>query len=376
MLTTRRQALKTLTAVAIASTAASRIPTFAQAPAAAPAPAPATEGPFKLPPLPYAYDALEPTIDKLTMQLHHDKHHAAYVKNLNIALAKEPSFNPGTNVEDLMKNLNAVPESIRTAVRNNGGGHANHSLLWETISPKGGTMKPEFSKAIEDDLGGMEKFTAGMYEQGGKVFGSGWVWLVLDGGKKLTIMTLPNQDSPLSEGHYPLFGIDVWEHAYYLKHHNVRADYIGGLWAVCELDVHLGPLFGRDEGVIFGGTISRSFADAQERVSPSHSSPPTSRRACRVFACLRFNSTNCFLMPRGLGAFWRRLSSREAFLSAAWRSRWRWSCSARSFHAASRLEAWLRCSCIFSRMFARRITQLHTGRDLCSRSGRHARPSE
>ena len=229
MLTTRRQALKTLTAAALASTALGRLPSFAQTPAAAPA---APTGPFKLPPLPYAYDALEPYIDAETMHLHHDKHHAGYVKKLNEALAKEPSFTPSANVDDLVKNLDAVPESIRTAVRNQGGGHANHSLFWLTLSAKGGAPKGDFAQALTDDLGGLDKLKEEAAKLGGGLFGSGWVWLVLDGGKKLTILTLPNQDSPLTEGHYPLFGIDVWEHAYYLKYHNVRADYITAIWNV------------------------------------------------------------------------------------------------------------------------------------------------
>jgi Fe-Mn family superoxide dismutase len=228
MLTTRRQAIKTLTVAALASTALSRFPVSADTPAAAPA---APTGPFTLPPLPYAYDALEPYIDAETMHLHHDKHHKAYVTKLNEALAKEPSFTPPANVDDLVKNLDAVPESIRTAVRNQGGGHANHSLFWLTISLPSKTRR-DFAQALTDDLGGLDKLKAEMAEQGGKLFGSGWVWLVLDGGKKLTILTLPNQDSPLTEGHYPLFGIDVWEHAYYLKYHNVRADYITAIWDV------------------------------------------------------------------------------------------------------------------------------------------------
>jgi Fe-Mn family superoxide dismutase len=235
MLTTRREALRTLTAAAIATTALGRISVLAQTPAAAPAAAEPT-GPFTLPPLPYAYDALEPHIDAETMHLHHDKHHKAYVTKLNEALAKEPSFNPGTNVEQLVAKLDAVPESIRTAVRNQGGGHANHSLFWQTLTAKGGMPKGDFAKALTDDVGGLDKLKADMSEQGGKLFGSGWVWLVLDGGKKLTVLTLPNQDSPLTEGHYPLFGIDVWEHAYYLKYHNVRADYLKAIWNVVNWD--------------------------------------------------------------------------------------------------------------------------------------------
>jgi len=235
MLTTRRQALKTLTAVAIASTALAQFSARAQAPSLAPVPKPPT-GPFTLPPLPYAYDALEPHIDTETMHLHHDKHHAAYVNKLNEALAKEPTFNPGTNVDELVKNLDSVPESIRTAVRNQGGGHANHSLFWLTLSPKGGTPTGDFAKAVEADLGGIDKLKEDMAKAGGTLFGSGWVWLVLDGGKKLTILTSPNQDSPLTEGHFPLFGIDVWEHAYYLKYHNVRADYIAAIWNIINWD--------------------------------------------------------------------------------------------------------------------------------------------
>jgi Fe-Mn family superoxide dismutase len=243
MLTTRRQALKTLTAAAIGSTAISRLPVMAADATPASATPPAPTGPYKLPPLPYAYDALEPSIDAMTMHLHHDKHHQSYVNKLNEALAKEPSFTPPANVEDLLKDFSSVPESIKTAVRNQGGGHANHSLFWETLSPMKLPVPPmtdmhkgDFGKAVTDELGGMDKLHSEMSEQGGKLFGSGWVWLVLDGGKKLTIITLPNQDSPLMEGHYPLFGIDVWEHAYYLKYHNVRADYLKAIWNVVNWD--------------------------------------------------------------------------------------------------------------------------------------------
>jgi Fe-Mn family superoxide dismutase len=234
MLTTRRQAIKTLTTAAIASTTLGRLPVFAQTTTPAPAATTAPTGPFKLPPLPYAYDALEPSIDAETMHLHHDKHHKTYVTKLNEALAKEPTFTPPTSVDDLVAHLDVVPESIRTAVRNQGGGHANHSLFWQTLQPTGDSAAPKgaFAQAITDDLGGLDKLKAEMAKQGGALFGSGWVWVVLDGGKHLTILTLPNQDSPLTEGHYPLFGIDVWEHAYYLKYHNVRADYIAAIWNV------------------------------------------------------------------------------------------------------------------------------------------------
>lgn len=239
---TRRQALKTLAVATLATSAFAKFtPAFA---ADAPAAAPEPSGPYKLPPLPYAYDALEPSIDTETMHLHHDKHHAGYVKKLNEALAKEPSFTPPANVDDLVAHLDQVPESIRTAVRNQGGGHANHSLFWLTMAPHsdGRSMiklsgaGADLNKAISDDVGGYDKLKATMTEEGGKVFGSGWVWLVLDGGKKLTVMTSANQDSPLTEGHYPLFGIDVWEHAYYLKYHNVRADYLAAIWNVINWD--------------------------------------------------------------------------------------------------------------------------------------------
>jgi Fe-Mn family superoxide dismutase len=249
MQTTRRQALKTLTAAAIASTAIGRMSSYAQTPTQATATAPTTPtGPFTLPPLPYAYDAIEPFIDTETMHLHHDKHHAAYVNNLNKALATEPSFvvAPGSNVDELLKNLANVPESIRTAVRNNGGGHSNHSLFWQTLKPPEKHTTPPmlpvppdglFAKALDTDLGGLDKVKAEMAKLGAGVFGSGWSWLVLDGGKKLTLISLSNQDSPLMEGHYPLFGIDVWEHAYYLKYHNLRADYLTAIWNIVNWDL-------------------------------------------------------------------------------------------------------------------------------------------
>ncbi len=238
MLTTRRQALKTLTVATLASTAIGRLSSYAQAPATpTPAAAPAPTGPFVLPPLPYAYDALEPHIDAETMHLHHDKHHQAYVNKLNEAVAKDPSLaNDKTDVDDLLKHLSTVPENIRTAVRNQGGGHSNHSLFWQTLSAKSGAPAGELAAAIDKDFSGLDKLKADMAKAGGGLFGSGWIWLVLDGGKKLSVITLPNQDSPISEGLYPLFGIDVWEHAYYLKYHNVRADYITALWNVVNWD--------------------------------------------------------------------------------------------------------------------------------------------
>jgi Fe-Mn family superoxide dismutase len=235
---TRRQAIKTLAATTIAATTLGRIPAFAQTPAAAPANSTPSRGPFTLPELPYAYDALEPYIDAETMHLHHDKHHAAYVAKLNEAMAKEPfvgiSASKTPDVDNLLRILPGLPESIRTAVRNNGGGHANHSLFWETLTPHAGTpmVSDELTKALNDDLGGMDKFKEAATKAGMGLFGSGWVWLVLNLDKKLTLLTLPNQDSPLTEGNYPLFGIDVWEHAYYLKYRNVRADYLKAIWNV------------------------------------------------------------------------------------------------------------------------------------------------
>ena len=140
------------------------------------------------------------------------------------------------DVDDLLKNLSTIPEPLQTAIRNNGGGHSNHSLFWQVLAPKGTPPKGDFATALTSDLGGLDKFKADAGKAGAGLFGSGWVWLVLDGGKKLTLMTLPNQASPLIEGHYPLFGIDVWEHAYYLKYHNVRADYIAAVWNVVNWD--------------------------------------------------------------------------------------------------------------------------------------------
>jgi len=234
MLTTRRQALKTLATAALATTLPPLAVT-AQTPLVTPvtiAPKAAPSGPYTLPELTYAYNALEPHIDAETMHLHHDKHHATYVAKLNEALAKEPAFTPPASVNDLIKNLATVPESIRTAVRNQGGGHANHSLFWQTLAPKGGPTSDELTKAINETFGGADKLKEEMNKAGAALFGSGWVWLVVDGAKKLVVTTTSNQDSPLSEGKYPLFGIDVWEHAYYLKYHNVRADYLKAIWNV------------------------------------------------------------------------------------------------------------------------------------------------
>jgi Fe-Mn family superoxide dismutase len=189
---------------------------------------------FTLPPLPYEYAALEPTIDTQTMQIHHDKHHAAYVNNLNAAVKDQPNL-PG-NVEELLRNINSVPEAIRTAVRNNGGGHANHTLFWEIMKP-GGSQQPTgaLAQAIQSAFGGVDALKQQINDAGAKRFGSGWAWLVLDGGQ-LKVLSSANQDSPLMEGQTPILGVDVWEHAYYLKYQNRRPDYLAAWWNVVNWD--------------------------------------------------------------------------------------------------------------------------------------------
>jgi Fe-Mn family superoxide dismutase len=186
----------------------------------------------ELPPLPYAYDALEPYIDEQTMRIHHGKHHQGYVNNLNTALEGHPDLQ-AKSVEELLKNLNAVPEDIRTAVRNNGGGHANHSLFWPSMSPKGGG-EPDgaLAGAIAAAFGSFESFKETFSKAAATRFGSGWAWLSVGGGGKLVVTSTPNQDSPLAEGLMPVLGLDVWEHAYYLKYQNRRGDYIAAWWNV------------------------------------------------------------------------------------------------------------------------------------------------
>jgi Fe-Mn family superoxide dismutase len=187
-----------------------------------------------LPPLPYGYAALEPHIDAHTMTLHHDQHHASYVTNLNAALEPFPELHERT-ASWLLLNLNKVPEKIRTAVRNNAGGHVNHRLFWRAMSPTGsGTPAGPLADAINLAFGSLEQFKAEFDEAGGKVFGSGWVWLARaqkDGGG-LQVMTTPGHDNPMMQGHFPILVNDVWEHAYYLKHENRRADYLKGWWSV------------------------------------------------------------------------------------------------------------------------------------------------
>lgn len=189
---------------------------------------------FTLADLPYAYNALEPYIDERTMQIHHDKHHAAYVKNVNDALSGQSTLLE-TPIESLIADLSKVPEAIRTTVRNNGGGHYNHTLFWEVMSPNanGAQRKAEgaVARAIDASFGSFEKFQELFAQAGMGRFGSGWVWLVKD-KERLAIVDTPNQDSPLMEGRLPILGLDVWEHAYYLKYQNMRADYIKSWWNV------------------------------------------------------------------------------------------------------------------------------------------------
>jgi superoxide dismutase, Fe-Mn family len=190
---------------------------------------------YELPPLPYAYDALAPTISEETMQLHHDKHHQAYVTNVNNALKDQPDL-ANKSVEALISDLNSVPENIRTAVRNNGGGHANHTLFWEVMKP-GGSNQPtgDLAQAINSTFGGFDQFKQQFTAAATTRFGSGWAWLTSDGGN-LAITSTPNQDSPLMEGKTPLLGLDVWEHAYYVDYRNRRPDYITAWWNVVNWD--------------------------------------------------------------------------------------------------------------------------------------------
>lgn len=190
----------------------------------------------QLPALPYAPDALEPHIDAQTMTIHHDKHHAAYVNNLNAALEKAPELAEKSPLE-LMKDLAAVPEAIRPAVRNNGGGHLNHTMFWEIMTP-GGSNAPvgPLAEAITKTFGSFEAFKTQFNDAGVKRFGSGWVWLVKDGGGALQIVSTPNQDNPVMDGHTPILGNDVWEHAYYLRYQNLRPKYLDAWWNVINWD--------------------------------------------------------------------------------------------------------------------------------------------
>jgi superoxide dismutase, Fe-Mn family len=188
--------------------------------------------PFTLPELPYAHDALEPYIDKQTMEIHHGKHHAAYVTNLNKALESAPDLQGHTLEQLLANNLAGVPENIRTAVRNNGGGHWNHSFFWQIMAPKaGGSPTGALNDAISASFGGFEPFKEKFQAAGAARFGSGWAWLVKD-GSKLDIISTPNQDNPLMDGKAAILGLDVWEHAYYLKYQNRRPEYMAAFWNV------------------------------------------------------------------------------------------------------------------------------------------------
>jgi len=189
------------------------------------------EMPFSLPPLPYPTDALEPHIDKMTMEIHHGKHHNAYVTNLNKALESAPNLASKTVEELLANNCAIVPENIKTAVRNNGGGHLNHSMFWTIMGPKGGGQPGgKLAEAIKSTFGGFDQFKEKINAAGVGRFGSGWAWLVRDGSGKLDIISTANQDSPLMEGKFPVMGVDVWEHAYYLKYQNRRPDYLAAWW--------------------------------------------------------------------------------------------------------------------------------------------------
>ena len=228
---TRRDALKTTAMAAAACAAANSVTTVLSQTAAAPA------GPFTLPALPYAADALEPHIDARTMEIHHDKHHAAYVTNLNKALASHADLTK-KSVEELISHVGALPLEIQPAVRNNGGGHFNHSLFWQVMKKGGGQPSGDLAKAIESGFGSFTGFQTKLTEAATKVFGSGWAWLLVQEGK-LAIESSPNQDNPIMKGVAPgaiLLGLDVWEHAYYLKYQNRRPEYIAAWFNVINWD--------------------------------------------------------------------------------------------------------------------------------------------
>lgn len=188
--------------------------------------------PHELPSLPYDYSALEPHIDTQTMQIHHDKHHAAYINNLNAALEKHPDLQD-KSAEELIRDLNSVPEAVRTAVRNNGGGHVNHTMFWEIMGPNGGGEPTgAIADAINESFGSFDALKQQFNDAGVKRFGSGWAWLVRTSDGKLQITSTANQDNPISEGNYPILGNDVWEHAYYLKYQNLRPKYLEAWWNV------------------------------------------------------------------------------------------------------------------------------------------------
>jgi Fe-Mn family superoxide dismutase len=187
---------------------------------------------YELPPLPYPFDALEPHIDAKTMEIHHDKHHQTYITNANNALKDHPDL-AAKPVEELIANLSAVPEGIRGVVRNNAGGHANHSFFWKILGPNaGGKPSGKLANEIDSTFGGFEQFKEKLQAAGANRFGSGWAWLVVNKAGKLDIVSTPNQDSPIMDGLKPVLGVDVWEHAYYLKYQNRRPDYLKAVWSV------------------------------------------------------------------------------------------------------------------------------------------------
>jgi len=189
-----------------------------------------------LPPLPYDYSALEPHIDAQTMTLHHDKHHAAYVNNLNAAIEKHPQLG-SKSVEDLLRDINSIPEDIRTTVRNNGGGHMNHTMFWQIMKPKGGGPPTgRVGDEIKKAFGSFEEFQKQFNDAGTKRFGSGWVWLIRSKAGKLEVISTANQDNPIVDGHHAIMGNDVWEHAYYLKYQNRRPEYLAAWWNVVNWD--------------------------------------------------------------------------------------------------------------------------------------------
>jgi superoxide dismutase, Fe-Mn family len=191
---------------------------------------------YELPPLPYDYSALEPYIDTQTMQLHHDKHHQTYVTNVNNALQGHDQL-ASLSVDDLLRNISQVPDSIRTAVQNSGGGHSNHSMFWQIMKPNGGGEPTgDLASAIQQAFGSFDAFKTAFNDAGTKRFGSGWAWLVLDSSGKLQVISTANQDSPLMSGMYPVMGNDVWEHAYYLKYQNRRPEYLNAWWNVVNWD--------------------------------------------------------------------------------------------------------------------------------------------
>jgi superoxide dismutase, Fe-Mn family len=230
---TRRKAMKT---AAFVGAALATLPdAFAQTSTNMPAAAAAPSGPFTLPPLPYPIDAMEPYIDARTMEIHHGRHHAAYVANLNRAVADFPDV-AKMSLEDMLKDLNAIPEKIRTTVRNNGGGDLNHTLFWQMLKKDGGEPSGDLAKAIDSAFGSFaafkEKFTKAALGQ----FGSGWAWLVIGPDKQLSIVPTANQDSPISQGLQSLLGVDVWEHAYYLKYEYRRPEYVAAFFHVINWD--------------------------------------------------------------------------------------------------------------------------------------------